>query len=106
VGVAPDCKIETNLKSFLFTLKSPHNVPARKFALKAEKKGMAILYYSDRDSYFWDTRVHNNCNVHTDSSIDLFGDDHTNNTGLAGSTFVTGCWDSEVKEIIMFEIMD
>jgi hypothetical protein len=35
-----DCtfKADASLKSFLFTLKNSHNVPARRFALKAEKK--------------------------------------------------------------------
>jgi hypothetical protein len=31
-------KADPSLKSFLFTLKNPHNFPARRFALKAEKK--------------------------------------------------------------------
>jgi hypothetical protein len=31
-------KADASLKSFLFALKNPHNVPARRFALKAEKK--------------------------------------------------------------------
>jgi hypothetical protein len=35
-------KADPSLKSFLFTLKNPHNVPARRFALKAEKKDWAI----------------------------------------------------------------
>jgi hypothetical protein len=30
-------KADPSLKSFLFTLKNPHNIPARRFALKAEK---------------------------------------------------------------------
>jgi hypothetical protein len=35
-------KADPSLKSFLFTLKNPQNFPARKFALKAEKKDEAI----------------------------------------------------------------
>jgi hypothetical protein len=35
-------KYDHSLKSFLFTLKNPHNIPARKFALNAEKKQRAI----------------------------------------------------------------
>jgi hypothetical protein len=35
-------KADPSLMSFLFTLKNPHNVPARRFALKAEKKNKAI----------------------------------------------------------------
>jgi hypothetical protein len=30
-------KADDSLKSFLFTLKNPHNIPARRFALKTEK---------------------------------------------------------------------
>jgi hypothetical protein len=30
-------KEDESLKSFLFTLNNPHNIPARKFALRAEK---------------------------------------------------------------------
>jgi hypothetical protein len=39
-------KADASLKSFLFTLKNPHNVPARRFALKAEKKNEAINCFS------------------------------------------------------------
>jgi hypothetical protein len=35
-------KCDDSLKSFLFTLKNPHNIPARKFALKDEEKQRAI----------------------------------------------------------------
>jgi hypothetical protein len=35
-------KADASLKSFLFTLKNLHNVPARRFALKTEKKDEAI----------------------------------------------------------------
>jgi hypothetical protein len=37
-------KPDDNVKSFLFTLKNSHNIPARTFALKAEKKHDAILF--------------------------------------------------------------
>jgi hypothetical protein len=36
-------KSDPSLTSFLFTLKNPHNVPARRFALKAEEKDHAII---------------------------------------------------------------
>jgi hypothetical protein len=35
-------KADPSLKSFIFTLNNPHNVQARRFALKAEMKDMAI----------------------------------------------------------------
>jgi hypothetical protein len=40
------CKADESLKSFLFTLKNPHNGPARRFALKAERKHETIFYHS------------------------------------------------------------
>jgi hypothetical protein len=36
-------KADYSLKSFLFTLKNPHNIPAKRFALKAENKEEAIM---------------------------------------------------------------
>jgi hypothetical protein len=40
-------KADPSLKSFLFTLKNPHNVPARRFALKAARKEKPIYCVSD-----------------------------------------------------------
>jgi hypothetical protein len=37
-----DYKPDPSQKSFLFTLKNPHNVPRRRFASKAEKKDCEI----------------------------------------------------------------
>jgi hypothetical protein len=39
-------KGDDSLRSFLFTLRNPHGVPPRKFALKAERKEYAIWCYS------------------------------------------------------------
>jgi hypothetical protein len=50
-------KVDQSLKSFLFTLKNPHNVPARKFALKAGKKNKAICCNSLRGPHFRDIWV-------------------------------------------------
>jgi hypothetical protein len=35
-------KADDSLRSFLFTLKNPHNIPARRFALKVDEKDKAI----------------------------------------------------------------
>jgi hypothetical protein len=64
-------KVDDSLKSFLFTLKNPHNIPARRFVLKAEKKKLAIICYSGRDPHFgsgFDIDVADNCNANTGSS--------------------------------------
>jgi hypothetical protein len=45
-----DLKADDSQKSFVFTLKNPHNIPARRFALKAEKKHHAIMCNSERKS--------------------------------------------------------
>jgi hypothetical protein len=41
-------RAEASLKSLIFTLRNPHNVGARRFALKAEKKDKAIFCDSGR----------------------------------------------------------
>jgi hypothetical protein len=61
-------KADDSLRSFLFTLKNPHNIPARRFALKAERKGEAISCSSMCGLYFGgDICVFENCSTHTGS---------------------------------------
>jgi hypothetical protein len=108
-GKGDNCyKADPSLKSFIFTLKNPHNVPARRFALKAEKKNEAIYCDSENGPDFNDITVKDNCNAGTDSYNSLFGERYTNDTGLGGeppeNTFFTGSEDYQVKEIEVFEI--
>jgi hypothetical protein len=98
-------KSDDSLKSFLFTLKNPHNIPARKFALKAEEKEFAIFCDSARGPCFGDMDVRDNCNANTNSFTEL-GYTCTNDTGLDGRTFFTGSMNFKVKEIEVFEITD
>jgi hypothetical protein len=97
-------KADESLKSFLFTLKNPHNDLARRFALKAEKKDEAIWCHSDFGPRFWDIVVWDNCNANTNSFSGWFGTCYTNDTGLDGKTFFTGSLYFQVKEIEVFEI--
>jgi hypothetical protein len=60
-------KTDLTLKSFLFTLRNPHNFPARKSALKAEVKDQAILCASPSGPCLAGIVVLNHCNV--DNSI-------------------------------------
>jgi hypothetical protein len=94
---------DLSLKSFLFTLKNPHNVPARRFALKAEKKDEAICCISSWGPHFWDIYVHDECNANNSFNGGL-GGRYTNDTGLNGKTFFTGSKYFKVKEIEGFEI--
>jgi hypothetical protein len=100
-------KADPSLKSFVFTLKNPHSVPARRFALKAEKKDKAIWCRSERGPHFWDIGVDDDCNA-TDSSNNTpwFGFNYTDDPRLDGKTFLTGSKTFQVKEIEVFEITD
>jgi hypothetical protein len=97
-------KVDPSQKSFIFTLKNPHNVPVRRFALSADKKGHAIYCYSDYGPHFRDMSVQDNCNANTSSSTRYFGLSYTNDTGRNGERFFTDLPYFQVKEIEVFEI--
>jgi hypothetical protein len=106
-------KGDDSLKSFLFTLKNPHNIPARKFALRAEKKHRAIHCDSAWGPTFGgfyggtlhDMLVSGNCDTNTRSFTEL-GGTYANDIGLDGKTVFTGSEHFKVKEIEVFEITD
>jgi hypothetical protein len=56
-------KADASLKSFVFRLENPHNVPARSFALKAKKMDEAIRCDSHCGPHFWDILVSDKCNA-------------------------------------------
>jgi hypothetical protein len=97
-------KADDSLRSFLFTLKNPYNLAARRFALKAEKKSEAIFCLSGCGPHFNDLVISNNCHAQPDSSTFRFGEAYTNDTGLTGSKLLTGSRNFKVKEIEVFEI--
>jgi hypothetical protein len=97
-------KTDNSLKSFLFTLKNPHNIPAKKFALKAKMKANAILCSSGWGPRFYDMSVSDNCNTNTKSYIRGFGDAYINDTGVNDDTFFTGSRYFQVEEIEVIEI--
>jgi hypothetical protein len=99
-------KVDDSLKSFLFTLKNPHNIPGRKFALMAQKKDVAIYCNSECGPGFGggrDIAVEDNCNANTCSFTSL-GDAYTNDTELNGWIVFTGSFNFQVKEIEVFEM--
>jgi hypothetical protein len=97
-------KADPSLKSFIFTLKNPHNFPARRFALKAEMKDKAIWCNSDCGPHFCDLSVRHNCNTSTENWAGGFDNSYTNDTGLDENTFFTGSFHFQFKEIEVFEI--
>jgi hypothetical protein len=98
-------KADPSLKSFLFVLKNPDKVQARRFVLKAEKKETAIYCASNRGPSFNDIGVSSDCNTNDSSYTYCFGDTYTNDTGLDKNTFFTGSKRLKVKEIEIFEII-
>jgi uncharacterized coiled-coil protein SlyX len=102
----PKYKADGSEKSFLFTLKNPHNIAPRRFALKPARKQKAILCDAKWGPYFGhDMRVSDNCHANTSSYTNL-GIYYTNSIGLNGMTVFTGSCFFQVKEIEVFEITD
>jgi hypothetical protein len=101
-------KVDNSLKSFLFTLKNPHNIPARRFALNAKKKQSAIVCDSKYGPQFGDgdIGVCNNCNTSNESFTSYFGRTYINDTNLDSDIVFTDSFYFRVKEIEVFEITD
>jgi hypothetical protein len=99
-------KCDPSKKSFLFTLKNPHNVSPRYFPLKPQKEQLAICcHYLNGPHFDADLVIADNCNrpfSHTSS----FGASYTNDTNLAGKTFLTGSEKFSVDDIEVFEMND
>jgi hypothetical protein len=105
-GIGMNClKADDSEKSFLFTLKNPHNIAPRRFGLKSAKKHQAILCYSEWGPQFLDIGVLENCDPNTENWTH-FGRTYINDTELDGETIFTGLLHFQVKEIEVFEIAD
>jgi hypothetical protein len=98
-------KADNSLRSFLFTLKNPRNIPAKRFALKAEQKHRAIRCNSYWGPCFGEIDVSDNCNANTHSFASL-DSAYTNDTGLKGNKVFTGSYTFRVKEIEVFKITE
>jgi hypothetical protein len=100
-------KADPTRKSFIFTLKNPHNIPTRKFTLRTEAKDTAIGCWSSWGPHFRDIGVADNCNANTSSYAYFAGQDsYLNDTGLKWPAFFTGSKNFRVKEVEVFEITD
>jgi hypothetical protein len=103
-----DWKADDSLRSFLFTLKNPHNIPARRFELKVDAKQYAIGCHSTWGPCFGsgrDIAVKDNCNTDT-QNYTSFDNAYRNNTGLDKTVVFTGSYYFQVKEIEVFAITD
>jgi hypothetical protein len=100
-------KPDDSQRSFLFTLKNPHSIPARKFALKTRRNYQAISCTPKWGPHFVEIDVSDHCNANTLSWSGLgCNNTYTNDTGLNGSIVFTGSNHFQVKEIAVFEITD
>jgi hypothetical protein len=88
----------------LTQLKDPHNIAARRFALKAKQKHRAIICMPGCDPRFWDISIRDHCNEGIHSFTGCFGETYINDTPLAGRTFFTGSNEFTAKEIEVFEV--
>jgi hypothetical protein len=96
-------KADPSLKSFLFTLKNPHNLPPRKFALKADRKDKAIqccdcIHFCD---FAYSSPLGGGPGYWSD-----LGRSYTNDTGLKGNTVFTGSKYCSYAEVEVFQIND
>jgi hypothetical protein len=103
-------KCDESLTSFLFTLTNPHNIPAKRFALKADRKQFAIFceptYGPTFGSYSADIVIHMNCHIEgSDASTGGFGTTYLNETRFTSGAVLTGSPKFTVKEIEVFEIV-
>jgi hypothetical protein len=100
-------KGDPSLKSFLFTIKNPHKLPAKKFALRPECKEKALFCAASWGPCFnEDLTVSDACDSWTESSTANFGTCYTNNTGRYGDSVFTGSPHFTVEEIEVFQIID
>jgi hypothetical protein len=97
-------KADPSLKSFLFSLKNPHNWPESKFPLKDREKESAIICNACYGPCFSDNlQVYDNCNTNTGNSS-CVGPTCERTTFMDAITILTGSQYFIVKEIEVFEI--
>jgi hypothetical protein len=93
-------------RSFIFTLKNPHNLGARKFTLV---KGKRAIYCHPGDGPTFgigsDIRVLDGCNARADNSINM-GHSYLNDTGIEGRVLLDPEYKYRVHEIEVFAISE
>jgi hypothetical protein len=103
-------KADDTLRSWLFSLKNPHNVSPMKFALKSSGQRHTIYCgcsggpeFGAGCDGFGDLAIRDHCNTSNTSSTSL-GRSYINNTNVEGHRLLTGSSHFMVKEIEVFEI--
>jgi hypothetical protein len=99
-------KVDNARKSFVFSVRNPHNSPDKKFSLT--NPIYTISCHSSYGPTFGggsDIYVADGCNNNTSSYTNL-GHSYTNDTGIAQTQFFTGERNFTVKEIEVFQVSD
>jgi hypothetical protein len=96
---------DPSLQSFLFTIKNPHNLPARIFKQNraenaiADNGGCGPSFGSAWDLYVCD-QCHGSNGSHTDLSTV-----YTNDTGIPSRQVFTGDYNFTAEELEVFEVV-
>jgi hypothetical protein len=95
---------DSRLRSFVFTIKNPHNLPAQIF--KQKQEAYAIYNHSSQGPTFAGCafRVQDPFQAATYNCSNL-GETYTNDTGIAGDQLLTGESSFVVDEIEVFEVI-
>jgi hypothetical protein len=105
-GEANSCsKPDETKKSFLFTLKNPHQIAPRKFPLRPNMWKHALQCNTLYAPTFNDICVMSGANIHAGSNIGL-GNVYVNDTGVDGALVFNGSPSFYLKEIEVFELTD
>jgi hypothetical protein len=97
-------KADNARKSFVFSIRNPHNITDKKFSLINPTHTIGcISYYGPLFGSANDIQVADDCNNNTSSYTNL-GNSYANDTGIAGTQFFTGEYNFTVKEIEVFQV--
>jgi hypothetical protein len=97
------------LRSFIFTITNPPNLPPQIFKLKqAENAIYGGSFYGPRfgegDNWNADLNICDRCRV-VNRSYSMLGNAYTNETGISGNQVLTGSHNFTVEEIEIFQVM-
>jgi hypothetical protein len=107
-------KSDNSMKRFIFTLKNPHNIPARKFSLKPQRKDYAVLMHANSIliwfGYSGAVGILSDCNTNDTNHRKGFATSsdcsYENDAGHDGRTLFIGESTFMVKELEIFELID
>jgi hypothetical protein len=96
---------DPTMKSFIFTITNPHNIPPQIFKQKTQEyarfdSGSEPPRFGIGHDFYVSIKG-NSCN----SSYSTVGSTYVNETGIAGNQVLTGAYNFTLKEIEVFEVI-